>query len=564
MSYYTGSISTGKLTADTVTIYPDTSNSIVGGLQAVEVNTGTLTANTVNATVFNFEQANLDVSANVVIGQDLTVGGNTTLNNLHVTGTVQLDNLVIDSSNSEFNNLTAVTATIDTLDVTGDETVNGSVTAGSVSTSGSVTAGSVSTSGSVTAGSISSNTVVSGSVTSGTFSTNAGFTVDASGNLVVPGSELLNGNLNVTGTTALNNNTFINGQVAILGNEYLSGNAYINDGVTVGDSSNGYGVSLNVTGNTLALTQTQTVIDASGIVTTTIAPANLVVDGAVNVSSDLDVSGNLTVEGTTTLDVLEAGATTVTGDLVVSGTVDSGSLSVVGNIDASGDLVVSGTVDSGSLSVVGNIDASGDLVVSGSTIINILETLGTASFEDSVNVTGNEAVQGGFYTDGGVYVNNNFVVGDGSEGDGVSMHTTGTTLNIFGVTQDSSAIAFPITVNVVGHLTIGTHFNTATPAVAPTVTDSSNVTGTPTISGSDMAGLISFQPNTVNPPYVTVTFGVSYANAPIVMISPANIYAATGGDLGYISGVTTSGFRLNITGNGTSNTYGFNYFVIGK
>ena len=541
MSYYTGSISTGKLTADTVTIYPDTSNSIVGGLQAVEVNTGTLTANTVNATVFNFEQANLDVSANVVIGQDLTVGGNTTLNNLHVTGTVQLDNLVIDSSNSEFNNLTAVTATIDTLDVTGDETVNGSVTAGSVSTSGSVTAGSVSTSGSVTAGSISSNTVVSGSVTSGTFSTNAGFTVDASGNLVVPGSELLNGNLNVTGTTALNNNTFINGQVAILGNEYLSGNAYINDGVTVGDSSNGYGVSLNVTGNTLALTQTQTVIDASGIVTTTIAPANLVVDGAVNVSSDLDVSGNLTVEGTTTLDVLEAGATTVTGDLVVSG-----------------------TVDSGSLSVVGNIDASGDLVVSGSTIINILETLGTASFEDSVNVTGNEAVQGGFYTDGGVYVNNNFVVGDGSEGDGVSMHTTGTTLNIFGVTQDSSAIAFPITVNVVGHLTIGTHFNTATPAVAPTVTDSSNVTGTPTISGSDMAGLISFQPNTVNPPYVTVTFGVSYANAPIVMISPANIYAATGGDLGYISGVTTSGFRLNITGNGTSNTYGFNYFVIGK
>ena len=538
MSYYTGSISTGKLTATTVYVYPDTSNSIAAGLQAVEVNTGSLTANTVNATVFNFGQANLDVSNN------LTVGGNTLLNNLHVTGTVQLDNLVIDSSNSFFNAMTATTGNIGTLNVSGNSNLKatdvsgnlgvrgianlkGTNVAGVLDVSGNLgvrgttnlagtnVVGTLAVTGSETVSgtlgvtgvsnlagtnvvgtlAVTGSETVSGSVAAGSLSV-AGTTVDVSGNLIVVGTTSVK-SLNVNGTGYVSGAVTLADNLAVLANEYLGGNMYANKGLTVGDSSNGTGVALSV------------------------AP------------------------GTTVL--------AVTGSETLTGSVSAASLSATG------------AVSGGSLSIAGTtVDVSGNLVVVGTTTVESLLANGTASFDESVNVTGNESVQGGFYTDGGAYINNNFVVGDGSDNDGVTMHTTGTTLNIFGVTQDSSATAFPIKLNVVGDVTVGTHFNTTTPTVAPTVIDSSNVTGTPTITGSDLAGLISFQPDTLNPPYITIAFGVNYTNAPIVMISPANVYAATGGDLGYVSNVTSSGFTLNITGNGTSNTYGFNYFVIGK
>jgi len=607
MSYYTGSISTGKLSATTVTIYPDTSNSIAAGLQAVEVNTGSLTANTVNATVFNFGQANLDVSNN------LTVGGNTLLNNLHVTGTVQMDNLVIDSSNSFFNAMTATTATIGTLNmtgtsnlkgtdvsgnlsvrgttslkattiagvldvsgnlgvrgtanlagtnvvgtlaVTGSETVSGTLGVAGVSNlAGTNVVGTLAVTGSETVSgtlgvagvsnlagtnvvgtlAVTGSETVSGSVTAGSLNV-AGTTVDTSGNLVVVGTTSVQ-SINVAGTGYISGGVTLADNLAVLKNEYLGGNMYANKGVTVGDSSNGTGVAMSVAPGTTVLAVT----------------------GSETVSGTLGVTGVSTLAGTNVTGVLA-----VTGSETVTGSLSAGSLSATGAISGA-SVAVTGAISGASLSVAGTtVDTSGNLVVGGSTTVESLLANGTASFDDSVNVTGNEAVQGGFYTDGGAYVNNNFVVGDGADGDGVTMHSSGTTLNVFGVTQDSSATAFPIKLNVQGDITVGEHFNTATPAVAPTVTDSSNVTGTPTVSGSDMAGLISFQPDTVNPPYITIAFGVSYTNAPIVMISPANIYSATGGDLGYISDVTASGFRLNITGNGTANTYGFNYFVIGK
>jgi hypothetical protein len=701
MSYYTGSISTGKLTATTVTIYPDASNSIAAGLQAVEVNTSTLTAGTVNATVFNFEQANLDVSNNLV------VGGNTLLNNLHVTGTVQMDNLVIDSSNSFFNAMAATTATIGTLNVTGNSNLKATDVSGNLGVRGTTSlkgtnvAGVLDVSGNLgvrgTANLAGTNVVgvlavtgnetvsgtlgvtgvsnlagtnvvgtlavtgsetVSGSVTAGSLSV-AGTTVDTSANLVVVGSTSVQ-SLNVAGTGYIFGGVTLADNLAVLKNEYLGGNMYANNGVVIGDSSNGTGVVLSVASGTtvLAVTGSETVSGTLGVTgVSTLAGTNVVgtlavtgsetVSGSVTAGSlsasgavtagslsvadtTVDTLGNLVVGGSTSVQSLNVegtgyflggvtlednlavlaneylggnmyanmgitigdsfdgtgvalsvatgttvlavtGSETVSGTLGVSGvstlagTNVVGTLAVTGSETVSGSVTAAGAVTAGSLSVAGTtVDTSGNLVVGGSTTVNSLEVTGTASFDESVNVTGNEAVQGGFYTEGGSYFNNNLVVGDGSEGDGVTMHSSGTTLNVFGVTQDSSAILFPITMNIQGDITVGAHLISGTPAIAPTVTDSSNVTGTPTVTGSDLAGVINFQPDTVNPPYITIAFGVNYTNPPIVMISPANIYAATGGDLGYISNVSNSGFRLNITGNGTANTYGFNYFVIGK
>ena len=567
MSYYTGSISTGKLTATTVYVYPDTSNSIAAGLQAVEVNTGSLTANTVNATVFNFGQANLDVSNN------LTVGGNTLLNNLHVTGTVQLDNLVIDSSNSFFNAMTATTGNIGTLNVSGNSNLKATDVSGNLGVRGIANLKGTNVAGVLD---VSGNLGVRGT-------TNLAGT-NVVGTLAVTGSETVSGTLGVTGVSNLAGTNVV-GTLAVTGSETVSG--------TLGVTGVSNLAGTNVVG-TLAVTGSETV---SG----SVAAGSLSVAGTT-----VDVSGNLIVVGTTSVKSLNvngtgyvSGAVTLADNLAVlaneylggnmyankgltvgdssNGTgvalsvapgttvlAVTGSETLTGSVSAA-SLSATGAVSGGSLSIAGTtVDVSGNLVVVGTTTVESLLANGTASFDESVNVTGNESVQGGFYTDGGAYINNNFVVGDGSDNDGVTMHTTGTTLNIFGVTQDSSATAFPIKLNVVGDVTVGTHFNTTTPTVAPTVIDSSNVTGTPTITGSDLAGLISFQPDTLNPPYITIAFGVNYTNAPIVMISPANVYAATGGDLGYVSNVTSSGFTLNITGNGTSNTYGFNYFVIGK
>ena len=463
MSYYTGSISTGKLTATTVTIYPDTSNSIAAGLQAVEVNTGSLTANTVNATVFNFGQANLDVSNNLVVGQDLTVGGNTLLNNLHVTGTVQMDNLVIDSSNSFFNAMSATTGNIGTLNVTGNSNLKATDVSGNLGVRGTTNlkgtnvAGVLDVSGNLgvrgTANLAGTNVVgtlavtgsetVSGSVTAGSLSV-AGTTVDVSGNLVVVGTTSVK-SINVNGTGYVSGAVTLADNLAVLANEYLGGNMYANKGLTVGDSSNGTGVALSVAPGTTILAVT----------------------GSETVSGTLGVSGVSTLAGTNI-----TGTLAVTGSETVTGSVSAASLSATGAISGA-SVAVTGLVSGGSLSVAGTtVDVSGNLIVGGTTTVESLLANGTASFDESVNVTGNESVQGGFYTDGGAYINNNFVVGDGSDNDGVTMHTTGTTLNIFGVTQDSSAVAFPITVNVEGSLGVSDPSGNTT--TFSTVLDTSN------------------------------------------------------------------------------------------
>jgi hypothetical protein len=223
---YTGVISAGRVTVGgNVNIYPDTSGSITSTLSAVQINAQTVSANTINTTVFNFEQANVDISGN------LTVGGDTILNNLVVTGSVQLDNIVIDSS-GVFENIEALTATIGTLVVTGDETVNGNLMVdGEISSTSLMVSGvSIDASG---------NLLVPGQL-----STASGFVADVSGNLIVAGNEVVGGGLSVAGNESVTKNLFVNENTAMNGGQYVDGGLYVNNGVTIGDSMMGTGLPM--------------------------------------------------------------------------------------------------------------------------------------------------------------------------------------------------------------------------------------------------------------------------------------------------------------------------------
>jgi hypothetical protein len=339
------------------------------------------------------------VTGSETVSGTLGVSGTSNLSGTNVTGVLAVTGSETVSGTlgvSGTSNLAGTNVT-GTLAVTGSETVTGSVSAGTLSAIGSVSGGSLSVAGTI---------------------------VDTSGNLVVVGTTSVK-SLNVNGTGYVSGSVTLADNLAVLANEYLGGNMYANRGIVVGDSSNGTGVVFSVAPGTTVLSVT----------------------GSETVSGTLGVTGVSTLAGTNV-----TGTLAVTGSETVTGSLSAGSLSTTGAISGA-SVAVTGAVSGGSLLVAGtNVDQSGNLVVIGTTTVQSLLTNGAASFDDSVNVTGNESVQGGFYIDGGAYINNNFVVGDGSDNDGVTMHTSGTTLNIFGVTQDSSAIAFPITVNVEGSL----------------------------------------------------------------------------------------------------------------
>jgi len=408
-----------------------------------ETVSGTVTAGSLVAAQMNVAGTTIDVSGNLIVGGSSTVHSLDVLGTTYLTGGVTIaDNLAVQANEYIAGNLysnkgvvvgdssngtgvaLSVAAGTTTLAVAGSETVSGNLSvSGNVGVSGTANlqgtniTGTLAVTGSET---VSGSVGVVGAVSAGSLSV-GGTTVDVSGNLIVAGNSVVH-SLDVLGTTYLTGGVTLADNLAVLANEYIAGNLYSNKGVVVGDSSNGTGVSLSV---------------AAG--TTTLAVA-----GSETVSANLGVSGTTNLQGTNV----------------------TGTLAVTGSETVSGSVGVAGAVTAGSLSVGGTtIDTSGNLTVAGNSNVHSLDVLGTASFEAGVNFTQSAAVDGGFYTQGGAYINNALVVGDGADGNGVSMMSSGTTMNVYGVTQDSSAIAFPVTLSVKGsidvsnNLTVNGNFN---------------------------------------------------------------------------------------------------------
>ena len=144
------------------------------------------------------------------------------------------------------------------------------------------------------------------------------------------------------------------------------------------------------------------------------------------------------------------GNSSVIGNLDVSGNVTTNTFSTPGgfSVDASGG-VISNSLSSKTITTPSgfSVDVSGNVNVS-----NTSTFVGTSLFNQSV------MLDQSLYVADGAYVNkeytNVFTVGDSSNGNGVTMYSSGTTLNVRGITQDLSSNVFPINVAVKGSLSL--------------------------------------------------------------------------------------------------------------
>jgi cytoskeletal protein CcmA (bactofilin family) len=511
---YTGSISTGKLQVDgNLNIYPDASGSIASSLRAVEINAVSVTASTINVDIFNFEQANIDISGNLI------VLGDTTLNTAYISR-LEVGTLIIDTSGDVYQSLdilenltvggTIVTDSGFSVDLSGNVNVSGDTTLNTayisrlevgtliIDTSGDVyqsldILGNLTVGGTIVTDSgfsldLSGNVMLPRSMETasgfsidslgnvmfpGTLETNSGFSIDISGNVMVNGSTSVQAFI-ADGQVSLNHNVYVGENIAIMGGEYLQGSIYANGGVVVGDSSNGNGVTLNVSGTTLNVFSK----DSSNIE----HPVELVV-GSLNVSGfSVDLSGNIMLPGTMATD--SGFFIDLSGNVMLPGTMatDSGF-----SIDLSGNVMLPGTMatDSGfSIDSLGNvmfpgtmatdssffIDLSGNVSVAGNTSVQSFLVGGQAYLSNNLNVAENTAIEGGFYVGGSIYANGGVVVGDTIDGDGVTMDVSGTTLNVY--SEDISGNIIPIDINVNGSIQ-GVSFNVNDSYAFNTFTDSS-------------------------------------------------------------------------------------------
>ena len=134
---------------------------------------------------------------------------------------------------------------------------------------------------------------------------------------------------------------------------------------------------------------------------------------AIDANANVDIAGNLDVDGLTNLDDVNvsaaatfAGNIDANGDLDVDGHTEldnvniSGVTTFVGNIDANGNLDVDGQADLDVLNVAelatfaGNIDANGDLDVDGETELDNLNVAGVSTYAGALDINSDIDVDG--------------------------------------------------------------------------------------------------------------------------------------------------------------------------
>ena len=241
-------------------------------------------------------------------------------------------------------------------------------------------------------------------------------------------------------------------------------------------------------------------LDLSGNLT---VGGDLTVQGTANIGTinftNLDVSGNATVlgdlhvDGETDLDVARINILTV-GKLIV----DTSGGEVFNNLEVSENLTVGGTITtnsgfevdlSGNATVLGElgvsenltvggsfttnsgfeVDLLGNLTVTGGSSLQSLVVDGQVSISNNQNIGQNSSVEGGQYIGGGLYVSGGITVGTIDFSDGVRFDTSG--LDTFIHSVDTSGVSSPIKIiidgtletidiDVSGNVTVGGTINT--------------------------------------------------------------------------------------------------------
>lgn len=289
-----------------------------------------------------------------------TVAGSLTVGSLVVTGTVVQNNLIVTG-----------TGTFGKIVVLSDAVINGNEFVGGNAfvTGNEVIGGTLTVTGSST---LSSLTVTGGS--------NLGTTTISTLNVVC--NEAVGCNLSVTGTATVGalsvlSNAAVAGNAAIGGNEAVTGNLAVGGNEAIGGNAV-IGGTLTVTGSSTL--SSLTVAGGSNLGPTTISTLNVVCNetvgcnlavtgtatvGALSILSNLTIAGNETIGGTLTV----TGSSTLSSLTVAGGsnlgTTTISALGVVGNETVGGNLTVTGTATVGALSVLSNAIVAGNEVVGG-------------------------------------------------------------------------------------------------------------------------------------------------------------------------------------------------------
>jgi len=316
--------------------------------------------------------------------------------------------------------------------------------------------------------------------------------------------------------------------------------------------------NLTFNGNTLGITGSQTI------------SSNFSVTGVSTFTGNIDANGDLDVDGTTNLDVVD-----------IDGAVDMASnLVIAGNIDANGNLDVDGQTDLDVLNVAelatftGNIDANGSLDVDGHTELDNLGVSGVSTF---VGVgTFNSDLSIGSQLKG--YTNlvaphsattKNFTVtvqskdsshrynGQGSGNayliDGIQSPiltlTPGRTYRFTNNNTGSHPLKFYLEADKTTNYTTGVNFQNTYTEI--TISDETpNVLHYQCTAHSLMGNAIVTNSNVVNSNYAATLRGGLTANSAKVedLTSGRVVLAGTGGELQDNSNLTFNGSQLGITG----------------
>ncbi|MDL2060027.1 YadA-like family protein [Mesosutterella sp. AGMB02718] len=274
-----------------------------------------------------------------------------------------------------------------TLSVSGDASIGGKTTTGSLeagnSTLGDTTTGNLTVNGNET---VTGSTTTAGKTTTGSLEAGKSTLGDTTtGNLTVNGDASVSGNTTTAGKTTTGT--------------LEAGNSTLGDTTTGNFAVNG---DASVSGNTTTAGKTTTgSLEAGNSTLGDTATGNLTVNG------DASVSGNTTTAGKTTTGTLEAGNSTL-------GDTTTGNLAVNGGASVSGNTTTAGKTTTGSLeagnstlgdTTTGNLAVNGDASVSGNTTTAGKTTTGSLEAGKSTlgdTATGNLAVKGGLEVQGGL------------------------------------------------------------------------------------------------------------------------------------------------------------------
>ena len=423
-----------------------------------------------------------------------TVTGNVTVTqDLDVTGAAQFEEILVDdnyitttTSNSDLELRASGTGEVlipnNNLNVTNDVFVTGDISSNNLTTTGTIT----------------SNTFTTGDIViddnyieTTTSNSDLELRANGTGEILVPSNDVqINNDLTVSGATDIQSVT-VTGTITHTGNVTHTGNFDI-----AGTFTNG---NISVSGNVIETLDSNSDLELRANGTGEI----LVPNNNVQIDNDLTVSGDTDLQGTT-----------VTGDISHTGNVQqTGNITLTGNLDVTGTVTISSTTQFEDVQIANNVitttesnsdlelraNGTGDIIVPNNdvTITNDLTVVGTISVND---ITSLGTITANRFSTGDILIDDNFITTTTSNSD-LELRANGTGE----ILVPSNDVTFEQDLTVNGSTTLTdttvngtiTHVGNVDQTGNLDVTGSVQVTGQVTVSGTTQLEDIQVNDNVI-------------------------------------------------------------------